>query len=339
GTGGNVQAGYFRNPIVHLNPPSGTNNGAGMDSVVLVGNFIGNSAYEAEIDMDTADTITITSGIRQGMCNVEFNPKYAFVHIITGTGQTHEAKIESVSENNCNNGICSCQITTVDGELIDGAFGERNVKIAANQAILFRVETVNNRNVLLRYFVDYDGSSTPGDNCDVPTEAVDWIDETTATVIAENVVDFQVWFRTISKGSVAGDVDLPNYHTTTVLATNSKGIPDSADVIIGDSFPSEATTNLHLSCPGGDNVFEPQNVRSAIISLAVRSERTDPSLRIDTDSSGPAVSSLISDEVAAPDASLNDVGNYRIRRYNLEVETPNLMSQMADGQFSGTAVF
>ncbi len=338
-----THAAYYRNAIVHLNP-----GGTGPDSVVLVGNFIGDRVYEAEVDVEAGNQIRILGGITEDHCLREFNPKYAFAHIITGTGQTHEAKLDQGNPpdaQNCVGGFCECLLTFPQGELIDGAFGERLVKVAANQAVMYRVEVVQGRGVLMRYFIDYDGNAPMASNCNVPTSVANFIHFPSAVEIAENVVDFQIWFRPIDPASIGGNVDRALYHPLATLSTNAAPLrPLPTNVIVGANQPDQATTLVHLSCPtgAGGNVLGPEHIRSAIVSLSVRMNETDQSVRLgqdtDSDTDAEGASMVVERELAPPPAG--DVGMYRTRRYYMEVKLPNLMSQMASFQFGGnTLVF
>lgn len=319
GTNGGTHHAYYRNPIVHLNA-----GGTGPDTIVLVGNFIGDREYEGEVDIVTSE-ITIRSSMAQGMCEREFNSDYAFAHLTNATGQTHEVKVAGVTppqSSDCDNGFCTgCVLAIAQGELISGAFGERNVKVAANQAAVYRVEQLpNSRGVLMRYFIDYDGATDTG--LANVGNLINAAAAQTAVVIAENVVDFQVWFRPINPAAevTAAVADQPlyiNLSSSGVLTT----IPQEQDEIVGKSggnnhLPSPTSANL------GTNLVFPEHVRSAIISIAVRTEKTDQ-----FQGTGTTTGQVVSDELAG--APADDVGNYKLRRFTVEVKLPNIQSQMA----------
>ncbi|MBN2342676.1 MAG: prepilin-type N-terminal cleavage/methylation domain-containing protein [Deltaproteobacteria bacterium] len=340
GSGGTHHA-YYRNPIVHLN---GGN--AGPDTVVLVGNFIGDRTYEGEVDVLAGD-ITIRSSMEPGICEKEFSGDYAFAHLVTATGQTHEVKVSSVSPGSDDDGdgfVTDCVLSIAQGELIDGAFGERVVRVSANQAALYRVETISGhssgaRDVLMRYFIDYDGQNAGAITDSTVDGFITANAAATAVVIAENVVDFQVWFRPIdnpnsnpSPTNVAR-YDLLNSQPVTTLppVTNVLAIPtvETGTHLISPTVADIATT--------GAMVF-PEHIRSAVVSLAVRMERTDQSQE-----RGASPGVVVQDELAsAPvDGSgvAQDVGNYKVRRYTVEVKLPNIASQMADFQYSGAITY
>jgi prepilin-type N-terminal cleavage/methylation domain-containing protein len=325
GAGSGTHMAYFRNPIVHLNP-----NATGPDTVILVGNFIGDTMYEGEVDAN--GTILMHGWFPQGQCAREFDGNYAFAHLVLATGQTHEVKVSASAtpvENGCSNGVCqTCQITAVGGELIGNAFGERNVKVGANQAVMFRVENLTgNRNVLMRYFIDYDTntSATIGTGAENAISAVSARD---AVVVAENVVDFQVWFRAVDPNSTGNGTqpvaDQAYYPALTGASITT--LPPETAVLVNqtsavDQLPLPTRTNID------SNVVFPEYVRSAIISLAVRTERTDQS-----QGTGSSAGQVLTEELAsAPvDSGGNpvDVGNYKVRRYTVEVKLPNIQSQM-----------
>ncbi|MBN2716788.1 MAG: type II secretion system protein [Deltaproteobacteria bacterium] len=329
GSGGGTHRAFLRNPIVHLNPDT-----TGPDTIILVGNFVGDEMYEGEVDAD-ANTITIYTPMPQGQCTQEFDGRYAFAHLVNATGQTHEVKVsaaQSPEETECDAGVCDvCIIHIVNGEIIRDAFGERNVKVGANQAVMYRVETIDtNRKVLMRYFIDYDTQTSAAIKAD-PASAITDFAATTAVVIAENVVDFQVWFRAIAPGSTGTESPQPvadqAYYPT--FSGGGASLPASHNVIVNDSN-AVGTASVHLPMPEFSNIDSnavfPEHVRSAIISLAVRTEKTDQEMAkgaADTDTVG----AVYSDELAAPPS--NDVGRYRVRRFTVEVKLPNIQSQMA----------
>ncbi|MBN2529827.1 MAG: type II secretion system protein [Deltaproteobacteria bacterium] len=323
GGGAGMHQAYFRNPIVHLN-----SGGTGPDTVILVGNFIGDNMYEGMVDADN-DEVTIFSAFREGMCRREFDGNYAFAHLVTAKGQTHEAKVNAADppvEEECSDGVCQkCTIHIMSGELIDKAFGERNVKIGANQAVMYRVESPTpntpNRQVLMRYFINYDSSTAST----LPTSGLSNTSRLGAVVIAENVVDFQVWFRAVDPSESGPDI---NRGADQAYYTNAAGttLPSDTDTIVNESRTG------HLPIPAAGNINDkrvfPEHVRSAIISLAVRMERTDQ-----LQERGGAAGSVLTNELANAPADADgkplDVGNYKIRRFTVEVKLPNIESQMA----------
>ncbi|MCK9523287.1 MAG: prepilin-type N-terminal cleavage/methylation domain-containing protein [Proteobacteria bacterium] len=327
---GAAPAGYYRNAVVHLNPGATT-----PDAFVLVGNFIGNQTYQAVIE-EADGKVTIEHQFAAGQCEREFNPSYAFAHLINAQGQTQEAKISDVTEN-CSGGVCECEIDLASGELIEGAFSERIIKIAANQAALYRVDTVGDRGVLMRYLVNYDGSAAGDEGCtDILNDAAD-LNPATAMVIADYVSDFQIWFRTV-EADTSNVIAIAKQHSVDSLTNSASTFrPNASNVIVGNATPASATTVYHLTCPSttGPSVgFGPEHVRSAVIQLSVRTERTDQQLRLLDEQFEEGNMAF-----AAAKAPAGDVGAYKVRTLMVEVPMPNLAASMARFQNNIPTVF
>ena len=184
----------------------------------------------------------------------------------------------------------------------------------------------------MRYFIDYDSdadlaiAADPTDDATLDLSIV----FSTATVIAQNVVDFQIWFRSLDPLSFAGEVDLPKYHSPSHLFSSQAATrPDPANVVVGDALPQTPTANPHISPPSSaqPNVLGPEHMRSAIVTLSIRGERSEQF--IDTDSGNDI--SFSRELEPSPDG---DVGMYKTRRYYVEAKLPNIMSQMSNFQMA-----
>jgi prepilin-type N-terminal cleavage/methylation domain-containing protein len=334
------QHAFHRKAIVHLNRGGGSS----YDSLLLSGNFVSASTYTGFIDV--AQIVISEPFPHIDDCLEEFNPDYSYVHLTAGTGQTLDAKIDSSTGVTCpptgEGTQCQCTVNLASAELIlDGPGGfalGQQVHLEANQTALYRVEEVfetdssaacqRSHNNLLRYFVNYDGISSLGGDCDLSTITDNLINFASAKIIAEYVQEFEVWFRTPVAGATVDMV--PNYHTPTEIAGADEGLSPCREVVIYEDTPGcNNPTADDLSCEPSAAEYSPQFVRSAVVRLAVRSEKTDMSMKfedVDVDAG------IVRYNVAPPqDPSTYcpDVGVFKVRTLVTEVALPNIAARMA----------
>jgi hypothetical protein len=278
-------------------------------------------------------------------CYEEFNADYSYVHLTSGTGQSLDAKIDTAADVDCEQmegTSCQCTIPLASAELIlDGPGGfalGQQVHIEANQTALYRVEEVfeteaaavcqRSHRTLMRYFVNYDGVSSLGADCDVATITDNLIKRASAKVVAEYVQEFQVWFRTAIAGNT---VDMkPNYHTPTELYSADEGFAPCREVPVYEGAPGCNNPSANdLSCEPSPSEYAPQHVRSAVVRLAVRTEKTDMSMKFeDTAVDGGIVRYNIAPP-PDPVAYCPDVGVFKVRTLATEVALPNVAARMA----------
>ncbi len=344
----------YRRALVHLNRDGAATAEGAFDAVLLTGNLVSANTYTAIIGAaGGSEVLSLNEPFSHiDNCLREFNPKYAYAHLTTSTGQTLDARIAAgdtavtCPDHPYVPGTCQCTVTLVDNELIlngPGGFSEgQQIFVNANQTALYRVETVSEeralsatetcevrQNKLVRYFVDYDGvseSALGGQTCALGNITDEMIDFDSAKIIAEYVADFQVWFRTVRSGTT---VDLcPNYHRISELGTAAGLVPDSASPIVGANAGDNAAGATHLSCGLDSADMGPEHVRSAVIRLAVRTETTDPQIRM----AGFSDAGVVAFNVAKPpddDSLCPEVGMYKVRTVTTEVAMPNLAARVA----------
>jgi prepilin-type N-terminal cleavage/methylation domain-containing protein len=352
-TGSTNQLAYNRPAIVHLNRTDTAN-----DALLLVGSFLSSNTYQATIDGSGTRVVLTTSDAfaTADDCKSEFNPGYAFAHVLAPNGQTADAGIATAEPepSSCTTN-CACKITLEYGELfVDGpsAFASGQlVHVAANQAALYQVKTIGAgsgaRDALIRQFVDFDSGST----CTAAAlEAT--ADATSAKIIADYVTDFQVWFRNVYKdaadaldptSAVNGEAAKPRFFTT--ATAGARVLPCDRGVGFGataSDCPSAESTHFACAVTPSDNAFGPEHVRSAVIRLGVRTEKTDQEVMKNTsDSDWAALESrependsdrILRYNVASPpvvSGVKQDVGAYKVRTVVTEVMLPNLAARMA----------
>jgi len=336
------QHAFYRKAIVHLNRGGEDS----FDSILLTGNFVSSNTYTAVIGVDQ---LTIDQGfMHPDDCTGEFNPGYSYVHLTTGTGQTLDAKISSSGgsvtcpDHPYEEDRCQCTIILDAAEMIlDGPGGfalGQQVHVEANQTALYRVEEVaetgseapcqrSHRN-LMRYFVDYDGVSSLGSDCDLSTVTDSMIDLNSGKVIAEYVQEFEIWFRTAVTGTTLDQ--RPNYPTYTMLLAADEGFTPCKQVAIYESSPGcNNPTADHLSCAPTTSEYAPEHVRSAVVRLAVRTEETDMSMEFDDVAVDAGIVRFNVAQPPDPTAYCPDVGVYKVRTLVTEVAMPNITARMA----------
>jgi len=358
------QHAYYRPSVVHLN----RDDVDPWDSALLVGSFVTSDTYQAYVTLGAgggqAEVAIVPTFATAADCQIEFSKNYSFIHIFAPNGQIADARIDSAV---CDGETdCACRITLTDGELfIDGpsAFAEgQMVRVAANQAALYLVEPMGDHNSLVRYFVDFDGADSLATGCNLgsfytrdtgggPGTFVVGVDKTSAKVIAEYVTDFQVWFRNVYKAEpdvataatpVNNEWGKPRYFDLSTIGTGRLLPCDEAELFNGASTATNAgceKKDTYLGCevvPGDGNVG-PEHVRSAVIRLGVRTEKTDQEVMklvpgdawaaIESKDVSNDANRILRYSVARPPAG--DVGAYKVRTVVTEVSMPNIAARMA----------
>jgi hypothetical protein len=336
------QRAFKRPAVVHLGADA-----AGMDSVVLVGSFVTSNTYQAYIDATTANaSVSIVQPFEDAEdCLTEFDPDYAFAHLFAPNGQTTDARIQDGTVA-CNSRPdipvgCGCQFNLASGELFaDGpsAFASGQlVHVAANQAALYTVRPTGNHYALVRYFVDFDseiGACTS-------TSLLGKVDQTTIKVIADYVSDFQVWFRNVYSNTSVAAWALPRYWDMSTLSS-ARMLPCDRAKLFGTAAPGCLADSNHLGCDVvTTGVLGAEQVRSAVIRLAVRTEKTDQEVMklvkdtvwttIENRDPSNDANLLLRFSVARPpsDGDNRDVGAYKVRTVVTEVAMPNIAARMA----------
>lgn len=336
--GVNFQQAYNRMAVVHLNRVDPTI----PDAVILVGSFFGTDIYQA---MLSSNTLTFSEPMAtREECEEQFNPNYAFAHLFTTTGQNLDSMVASAT---CDaDEDCNCTVDIVAGELFvngPGAFTNGQViNVAANQAVLYRVESApeaggTTRNVLMRYLINYSSGEGLNANC-VETDISDaMLYLPSAKIIADYVEEFEVWFRPVYRNTPSNTQEAPKpvAHTLTGLASADLPFaPDKEHSVVGMADPDSAGVQpAWLTCAPVANAMGPEHVRSAIIRIGIRTEKTDQSMKIiepgsaDPDGEWANLSSIAKYNAWPPPAG--DVGAYKLRTLITEVAMPNLASKMA----------
>ena len=276
-TGSSAQ---FRRAVAHLNRGA-----EGNDAVLLSGNFLGSKVYEAFVDGNEVELRNITSA----ECADQFSGNYAFAHIVGPTGRSLDARIDGDAE--FSSGLCTFQVES--GDLSAEVVGDSDMAyVSSNQTAFIWVESSGGRNQLVRYFVDYQSGSSADGDCSatgvseiasVTLPGDSSIVTNTRKVLVDYVHDFQVWFRPVTRNGVW---TTPHHHSAELLVGEVGGnfergfvLPDAAYVMPLDVNGAISGNTEHISCAASDSAnIGPERVRSAIIRLSVRTEKTDQSL-------------------------------------------------------------
>lgn len=314
----------YRPAAVHLNADS-----SGADSVMLAGNFLGSNMYRAYVTGTyTVEFIDAVSSEEE--CTRQFNPSYAFLHISDGSGRELDAKVDSVTYTSSSSG---CQVTIDSGDYNAQSFKTGDtVFVSANQTLVYRVENES----LIRYFAAYESPSSENSGvCDPSTAggALDLV-EGTRQVVANFVEDFQVWFRPVTDEAGWSE---PHYHPVTDIISENEG--NFADGLT----PSETSALIPLEADGtvssdsvtcaaleteGTTVIGPERIRSALIRLTVRSEKSEASIRRMPDDDATRLEKrLLAADSNTATASGEDPYAYLLRTVTTEVEMPNLAAR------------
>ena len=336
--GVDFQQAFNRMAVVHLNRDDPTI----PDAVILVGSFFSTNIYQAMLANNSL-AFSETFDTREE-CEEQFNPNYAFAHLFTTTGQNLDSQVASAA---CDADVdCNCTVSLVAGELFvdgPGAFTEgQMVNVAANQAVLYRVESAveaggTTRNVLVRYLMNYSSDQGLTSNCIVGDIDDSMLDLSSAKIVADYVEEFEVWFRSVYRNTPANTMEVPKPVAHTLPDLESVDLPFAPDkefTVVGMADPDSAGVQTGwLSCAPVPNAMGPEHVRSAIIRIAVRTEKTDQSMRIIEPGSADPVGEwanlgYIAQYNAWPPPA-GDVGAYKLRTLITEVSMPNLASKMS----------
>jgi hypothetical protein len=356
------QHAFYRPAVVHLN----RDNAESWDSVLLVGSFVTSNTYQAYLTLgeggSQSEVTIVPTFATRADCEVEFNKNYAFLHLIAPNGQTADARIAAGS---CSGDTdCECTVTLTEGELfVDGpsAFADgQAIRVAANQAALYFVRPLGDHDALVRYFVDFDGAASLEAGCDLASfyeraegggDFLVGVDETSMKVIAEYVTDFQVWFRNVYKNEpdeptastpVNSEWAKPRYYDLTTIGEGRLLPCDAAALFDSGSGATSAgcvekPSYLGCSVVAGDGNLGPEHVRSAVIRLGVRTDKTDQEVMkllpeddwdgVESTAADNDLNRLVRYNVARPPAG--DVGAYKVRTVVTEVSMPNIAARMA----------
>jgi hypothetical protein len=313
---------------VHLN----RDDASAFDSFLLVGSFATSRSYQAYLDTSTGRAVlTFTEKFAtDDECQDEFKPEYSFAHVLAPNGQTADAAIDTVT---CPGGTnCDCSVTLDFGELaVDGpspfASGQL-VRVAANQAALYSVRQVGDHNSLVRQFVKF--SSENASTCSADSLA-GTADPVSTKIIADYVTDFQVWFRNVRNDGE--DWLKPSYYDV----GPQRILPcDKAELFESAAAAGCLANQTHLSCTvtTEGTSLGPEHVRSAVVRLGVRAEKTDQEVMKGVVWDGDAgvdddngLHRLVRYNVAPPPSG--DVGAYKVRTVVTEVMLPNIAARMA----------
>ncbi len=336
--GVNFQQAFNRMAVVHLNRDDPTI----PDAVILVGSFFSTNIYQA---MLAGNTLTFSAPLAtREECEGQFNPNYAFAHLFTTTGQNLDSMVDNAA---CDADVnCNCTVDLVAGELFvdgPGAFADGQViNVAANQAVLYRVESAveaggTTRNVLMRYLMDYSSGQGLTSNCVVGDINDSMLDLSSAKIIADYVEEFEIWFRPVYRNTPANTLEAPKpvAHMLTGLASVDQPFaPTKEHSVVGMADPDSAGVQPSwLACAPVANPMGPEHVRSAIIRIAVRTEKTDQSMKIiepgSADPTGEWANLGYIAKYNAWPPPAGDVGAYKLRTLITEVAMPNLASKMA----------
>jgi Tfp pilus assembly protein PilW len=358
------QHAFYRPAVVHLNRSDAER----WDSVLLVGSFVTSNTYQAYITTASSGGQTqvdlIPTFATATDCLTEFNHNYAFMHLFAPNGQTADARIASAT---CAGGTdCQCVVMLEEGELfVDGpsAFADgQMIRVASNQAALYLVQPMGNRDALVRYFVDYDGNTSLGSSCSLadfytrdpsggPGTFLVTVDTTTAKVIAEYVSDFQIWFRNVYKDSpdvamtatpVNEEWGKPRYYDLNAIGSERLLPCDEAELFNAATGATSAgcvekDTYLGCSVVSGDGNLGPEHIRTAVVRMGIRTDRTDQEVMkliptddwdaIESQAASNDTNRIVRYNVARPPPG--DVGAYKVRTVVTEISMPNIASRMA----------
>ncbi|MDJ0762309.1 MAG: prepilin-type N-terminal cleavage/methylation domain-containing protein [Myxococcota bacterium] len=338
----------WRSAVAHLNRGQ-----TGFDAVLIAGNFLGgvdnfqdSSWYTGVIVGGNQIQFPDTNNFTELECVRQFDPTFAFAHIKTTIDVSLDAKVTDAEFNNGN-----CVLTVREGDLNDRILASGDlVYVSANQTALFWVESLGDRNVLVRYFVDFMSPNAASSDCTAEGAATvseitlpgdSYVVESTRTVIADYVEDFQVWFRPTSpqgdpawiaphhypiRGG-AGIVDEKSGNFS-----NGFFLADAAYVFPRNAGDDPAADLDDISCAEEpDRTYGAEHVRSAVVRLSVRTEMTDQAIEFDAfDPSQSRIARYTLGEYHVPDggtAKTKPGTAYRLKTLITEVAMPNLAAQ------------
>lgn len=323
-----------RRVVVHMSAGADSR----FDSIAISGNFLGGKMYQAVLT-DPTQVKTLPGWVAdQKECDQfklldENGANQAFIHLEGPTNKSFDSLVSG--DPAFEDQVCTVTLATpVQG---NGMAPGDPVVIGANQTVLYRVEGGD----LVRYFAAYDGTSVGVcDNLIIPIPI-------TRQVVAELVAEFQVWFRPAQLSAGALEVPIaPNYYTPdAVVAADEEFVPGRAAQLfpatLGDT-PNAA--DLTCAAAGsGLGRYAAQHVRAAAVRIAVRTDFTDPSLSVitesaadggvggtdgfDTEASHYLEHSLIGYACSPPNCVNRPGSAFKLKTYTTEVAMPNLAAR------------
>ncbi len=311
----------FRAAVAHLN----RNNG-GNDSVIISGNLTDSRLFKADWEGTSFRVYSLQGDLTASECARLF-PPFAFLNVTNKQGVRFDIAVSGVSHDNAN-GRCVVQIAdniTGTGFLNPS---DADLRVSVNRTAIYRVE----RGQLVRYFIDYDSpGSVGGGTCTDDNGAlalnIGSLNVATRTILAEDVVDFQVWFR--AKTEIDSDWNAPNYETLgNIIAANGSGdvyadglLPPATWHVIPQNIAAGAPNNDDVSCnlDKSEVTILPESVRSAVIRLAIRTQEEDRQISV-VEVDGGVDDRLVRRNLARFDAN----SAYKIKSLVTEIEMPNM---------------
>lgn len=310
-------------PIVHTNGTAGVvfnqagspvniyrsdlNAGIAPDSVMLAGNYITTQSFFAQIIRASAGRIKLQSLQRLKLpgedptiplpipTDPEFQrmfPVNSYLRVVNKYGFMMFSRITSVES-------AATAVINVNPPLPDASsaavrcgvhgFGEGSEVNVVN-LVLYRIEVdpaeaSGKKTDLVRWQIDANLNTIPG----------------TREIIVEHAVDFQVWFRQDDPGG-APMPGRPN------ITFGPDVPPDSVVVIVSGGNPEpllDGSLNAH-----------PENMRTAIIRLSVRTAEEDPTF--------PFIARVAGDPLVRIELEPGGVGAAHVRTIITQVELPNI---------------
>lgn len=326
-----------RRALIHITDENGN------DALLLSGNFRGGRTYRA---VANGLTLTIFNDSSQSITEEECTSQFdeagigSFAHVSGGSGRELDARATGA----WNSGDCQVVLNVLDApsNAVDLVYGSGDtVFISANQTVLYLLEAVTDHlgmpsAQLVRYFVAFDGSAplAPA-SCAVDASGSPTLPGSSALipnsrqVIADYVEGFQVWLRVVAAtADVAGGVRAypPHYTTPSLTTYLGDGFKPPVDEIVLLASAADDPTNYvgELGC-GLNATRGVQHVRSAIVQLAVRTERADNSMTWDQVKLIPRHEYRMAEVPStAPDGVEKAGAAYKVETFATEVLMPNL---------------
>lgn len=314
----------YRPALAHLNAGE-----VGPDTVLLAGNFLGNRVYEAYAEAEN-QLLLLGPFRNEADCTLQFSKEYAFIHISDNAGRELDAQV-TASTYIADEQQCRVMLNVNDRDIRSYKTGD-TVLAAANQTILYTVEG----GALVRYFVRYTSPSGPNDGNCVPGSGGTDISLVVGTrkVIANFVTDFQVWFRAVTDAT--GWVE-PHYPPLAdVVGQNGVGAnfadglvpPSDQEVILLGAEVAPTTYDVTCKALQDENYIGPERVRSALIRLTVRTEKSEAALRrVSDDEATRLEKRLLAADGSITPASGQDPYAFMLRTMTTELEMPNLTAR------------
>jgi prepilin-type N-terminal cleavage/methylation domain-containing protein len=330
-------AGINLQPVIHTNGTAGTvfdtagapvnipnpaqNANLAPDSVILVGNYINANTYIAQAVNAGAGTIrlqTITPNPPPGMSPTsdawsdrdpiganEFQrmfPDTAFVRVVNRHGRMMFAPITNANYANLTITVAPNSLQQVSRQIQCGipGYGEGSEVNVVN-AVLYRVERDETEQAR-----DHSDSANPWKKTDLVRYMLDQNLNplaNTREVVIEYVVDFQIWYRQDDPLGASGT-------TPNIDMDWSSSLPEDARIVIGVPL---GTAPPPLD---GSNVAHPENLRSAIIKVSVRTADEDPEFAF--------LARAVGEPLHRFEVDTRSTGASHVRTLVTEVKLPNI---------------